>query len=189
MARFWRSFCLNRTQNRVISAAVLFADFQLDGWESLFFSNSQHSSSGLARYFFLQCLQIGALLYFLCLSSLFFCFLLFDWLLGTCWLLGACWLFFIRDIISLIALVVLLIRVFIWRMWFWDSAAVSSSIALACSSMLFALNFFAVSLFCLFSFAYSNMMKVLMFTHVFWAAGFCSYSLTAASNLPDTFKK
>ena len=49
---------------------VLFVDFQLDGRESLFFSNSQHTSSALAGCFFPQFLQIGASLYFLHLSSL-----------------------------------------------------------------------------------------------------------------------
>ena len=63
---------------------VLFADFQLDGWESLFFSNSQHLFFDLAGFFFPQCLQIGVSLYILCLSSLFFFFSLFDWLLGAC---------------------------------------------------------------------------------------------------------
>jgi hypothetical protein len=73
-------------------------DFQLDGRESLFFSNSDPLSSSLVGCFFLQCLQIGASLYFSRLSSLFFFFSSFDWLLGACWLfdwlLGACWLFF-----------------------------------------------------------------------------------------------
>jgi hypothetical protein len=140
---------------------VLFADLQLDGPESLFSSNFQHSSSGLAGCFFPQCLQTGALLYFLFLSSLFFCFSLFDWLLS------ACWLFLNKDIIFFIPLVVLLIRVSIWHVWFLVRAAMSSSVALACYLVLFALKFFALSLFCLFFFAYSTEMKVLMFTHVF----------------------
>jgi hypothetical protein len=39
---------------------VLFADFQFDGRDSLFFSNSQQSSSAFVGCFFPQCLQIGA---------------------------------------------------------------------------------------------------------------------------------
>jgi hypothetical protein len=94
-----------------------------------------------------------------------------------------------RDIISFMALVVLLMRVSIWRVWILVRAAISSSVASASSLIMLALKFFAVSLFCLFSFVYSAVMKVLMFCHVFWPAGRCSHSLTAASNSPDAFKK
>jgi hypothetical protein len=80
-------------------------------------------------------------------------------------------------------------RVSIWRMWFLVRAAISSTVASACSLIMLALKFFAVSLFCLFSFAYSTEIKVLMFCHVFCPAGRCSHSLTAASNSPDAFKK
>ncbi len=76
-------------------------------------------------------------------------------------------MFLIRDIISFIALVVLLIRDPIWGVWFLVREAMSFSIALACSLMLFALKFFAVSFFCLFFFASSAEMKVLMFAYVF----------------------
>ncbi len=68
-----------------------------------------------------------------------------------------------RDIISFMVLVALLMSISIWQLWFSVKAAISASVALACSSIMFALNFFAVSLFCLFSFAYSVEMKVLMF--------------------------
>ena len=94
-----------------------------------------------------------------------------------------------RDIISFMALVVLLMRVSIWRVWFLVRAAISSSVASACSLIMLALKFFAVSLFCLFSFAYSAEMKVLMFCHIFCPAGRCSHSLMAASNSLDAFKK
>jgi hypothetical protein len=55
------------------------------GWVGpLIFSYSQHLSSGLTGFFIPQCLKIGELLCFLRLSSLFFFFSLFDWLLGAC---------------------------------------------------------------------------------------------------------
>ena len=76
-------------------------------------------------------------------------------------------MFLTKDIISFIAMVVLLIRFSTWHVWFLVRAAMSSSVALACSLMLFALNFFAVSFFCLFFFASSAEMKVLMFAYVF----------------------
>ena len=60
----------------------------------------------------------------------------------------------------------------------------SSSVASACSIIAFALKCFAKSLFCLFSFAYSAEMNVLMFAHVLSAAGFASHSRTAGSNSP-----
>jgi hypothetical protein len=140
---------------------VFFADLQLDGWESLFFSSSQHLSSALARCFFPQCLQMGALLYHLHLSSRFIFFSSFNWLLG------AFCSFLMRDIISFMASVVLLMNVSIWHVWFSVRVAISSSVALACSLIMFALKFFVVSLFCLFSFACSVKMKVLIFCHVF----------------------
>ena len=83
------------------------------------------------------------------LPSCFFFFLSFDWLLGSFFS------FLMRDITSFIALVVLLMRVSICCMCFSVSITINSSIALACSSIMFALKFFAVSLFCVFSFAYS----------------------------------
>ena len=159
---------------------VLFADFQFDGRESLFFSSSQQSSSALVGCFFPQCLQIGASLYFLRFSSLFF-FLSSSLNLVELFVLL---LSLSRSIISFMVSVVLLIRVSICLVCASVNAAMSSSVASACSSIVFALNCFAVSLFCLFSLAYSVEMKVFMFAHVLSAAGFTSHSLTAASNSP-----
>ncbi len=51
---------------------MLLDDFQYDGWDAAFALSSQHFSSFFAGCFLLQCLQIGALLYNLHLSSLFF---------------------------------------------------------------------------------------------------------------------
>ena len=59
-----------------------------------------------------------------------------------------------------------------------------SSAASARSLIAFALNCFAVSLFCLFSFAYSADTKSLIFAHVLVTAGLASHSLTAASYSP-----
>lgn len=93
-------------------------------------------------------------------------------------------------IISFIASVVLLMSASICLVWVsFMCLAISSSVAAACSSIMFALNCFAVSLFCLFSFAYSTEMKVLMLFHVLFAVGLFSHSRTAASNSPDDLKK
>jgi hypothetical protein len=62
-----------------------------------------------------------------------------------------------------------LIRVSIWWVCASVSWAMSSSVASACSSTIFALYCFTVSLFCLFAFEYFVEMKVSMFAHVFWA--------------------
>jgi hypothetical protein len=161
---------------------VLFADFQLAGREFLFFSSSQHSSSFLVGCFFPQFLQIGASLYLCFLSSRFFFFSSFDCFPDSFVS------FLMSDIISFIASVVLFIRVSICRVCFSVRAAISSSVAYACSSIMFALKFFAVSLFCLFSFAYSDETKVLMFCHVLLPAGRCSHSRTAASNSPEALR-
>ncbi len=67
------------------------------------------------------------------------------------------------DIISFIGLVVLLMSVYNCGVCFLVSAAINSSVVLACSSIMFALKFFAIRLFCLFSFTYSTNMNVLMF--------------------------
>jgi hypothetical protein len=60
---------------------VLLVDFHVIGRESLFLSNSQHSSSAFDGCFLLQCLQIGASLYFLLFLSFFFSFSSLVWLL------------------------------------------------------------------------------------------------------------
>ncbi len=65
---------------------------------------------------------------------------------------------------------------------------INSSVASAVSSIKFALNCLAVALVCLFSFAYSLEMNVLMFTHVFVAAVLLSHSRTAGSYYPVFFK-
>jgi hypothetical protein len=66
--------------------------------------------------------------------------------------------------------------------------AIGSSVVSACSSIRYALNCFAVSLFCLFCFVYLLEMKILMFGHVLLATGFAPYSLTAVSYSPDAFR-
>ncbi len=73
-------------------------------------------------------------------------------------------------------------------MWLSVRLAMSSSVASAYSSIAFALYCLVVSLFCLFSLAYSVAIKDLFFVHVFDAADFCSHSRTAASNSSDAFK-
>ena len=125
---------------------VLFADFQLAGREFLFFSSSQHSSSFLVGCLFPQFLQTGVSFYLCFLSSRFFFFSSSDCFPGSFFS------FLMRGIISFIASVVLLIRVSICCVCFLVRAAINSSVASACSSIMFALKFFAVSLFCLFSF-------------------------------------
>ncbi len=87
------------------------------------------------------------------------------------------------------ASVVLSIKVSIW--WEWDSVSVamSSSVASAFSWITFDLQCFEISLFCLFSFAYSAEMSVLMFFQVLSAAGICSHSWHAASNLLAALRK
>ncbi len=92
------------------------------------------------------------------------------------------------SIISFIASVVDLTRFSICQGWASVRVEISSSIASACSWIAFAENCFAVSLFCLFSLAYSIEMKVLMFGHILLAVGFCSHSRTVASNSPVAFK-
>ena len=83
---------------------VLFVDFHVAGQESLFFSNSQHSSSALEGCFFPQFLHTGALLYFFLFSLCFFFF-------SSPVSFGVGVLFsFNRSIISFIALVVVLMR-------------------------------------------------------------------------------
>jgi len=123
-------------------------------------------------------LQISASLYFFLLSSHFSFFSSSDCFPGS-------FISFLMSvIISFIALIVLLIKASICCVCFSVSFAINSSVALACSSIKFALKFFAVSLFYLFSFAYSTGMKVLIFCHVFCSVGHCSHSQTAASNSP-----
>ncbi len=96
---------------------LLLLDFQVDGQESLFFSNSQHSSSDFDGCFLPQCLQIGATLYFLCLSCLFLFFSLFVTLMLK-------FLFSLSSsIISFIASVVDLTRFSIC--WVWASVLVA----------------------------------------------------------------
>jgi hypothetical protein len=66
--------------------------------------------------------------------------------------------------------------------------AMSSSIALACSLIAFALNCFAVSFFCYFVFVYSADMNDIMFCRILVAAGLASHSCIAASNSPVLLK-
>jgi hypothetical protein len=150
----------------------------------LFFSSSQHSSSGLDRCFLLQCLHTVASLnlFWLSCQFIFFSFIPLFALVG--FLLSV----LTNVIISFIVSVMLQISVFIWHMWFSVSVLISSSVASACSLIEFALNCFSVSLFCLFLFAYSVEMKFLMLTHVLSAAGYASHSRTAASNSPVALK-
>ena len=140
---------------------VLFVDFQFDEHDSLFFSNSQESFSAFMGCFFPQCLQVGLSLYFFCFSSLFFFFPSSVSLVGLVGFL----LSLISNIISFMFLVLLLINISICLVCASVNAAMSSSVASACSLIAFALNCFAVSLFCLFSLAYSVKMKVLMLAH------------------------
>jgi hypothetical protein len=91
---------------------------------------------------------------------------------------------------------------FAWWLGFWSvasfpswrplcssvKAAISSSVTYACSSIALDLHCFAVSLFCLFSRAYSAKMNVLMFIHVLSTAALFSHSCTTASNFPDALK-
>jgi hypothetical protein len=137
----------------------------------------------------LQCLKIGAVLYILRLSSLFF-LPPFDISLLFVRGLFSEGLFsdFTNAIISFIASVMFLIRISIWHVCLSVRFAMSSSVASACSSIAFAFYCLMVSLFCLFSLAYSVAMKDLMFVHVFDADGFCSHSRMAASDSPDAFK-
>ncbi len=83
---------------------VLLVDFQVLGRDDLFASSSQHLSSFLDGCFFPQCLQIGALLYFLHFSLRFFCFSVF---VASSEFAGVLFLFLRISIISFIALVVL----------------------------------------------------------------------------------
>ncbi len=159
---------------------VLLLDFQLVGRDDALDSSSQHLFSDLCGCFLLQCLHTGASLNLFSLSCqfIFFSFVPLFALVGF---LLSVWT---NVIISFIVSVMLWISASICCMWFSVSALISSSVPSACSSIAFALNCFAVSLFCLFSFAYSVEMKFLMLTHVLSAAGFASHSRTAASNSP-----
>ncbi len=130
---------------------VLLLNFQLVGQDALFFSSSQHLSSGLDGCFFPQFLHTGASLYFWCFSSRFLFFSSFVLLFV---LVGFLLSVLTNVIISFIVSVMLRISASIWHVWFSVSALISSSVTSACSSIAFALNCFAVSLFCLFSFAY-----------------------------------
>jgi hypothetical protein len=89
---------------------VLLDDFQFDGLDAAFASSSQHSSSFFAGCFLLQCLQIGALLYILHFLSLIFLFSPFD---ISLLFVGGLFSNFTNVIISFIASVVLLMRIFI----------------------------------------------------------------------------
>jgi hypothetical protein len=131
---------------------VLLDDFQYNGWDAAFALCSQHSSSFFAGCFLLQCLQIGALLYILCLSSVLFFLSPFDisLLFGRGLFSEGLFSDFTNAIISFIASVVLLIRVSIWHAWLYVRFAISSSVASACSSIAFALYCLEVSLFCFF---------------------------------------
>ncbi len=164
---------------------VLLDDSQFDGRNAAFGLSSQHSSSFFAGCFLFQCLQIGALLYILCLCSLLF--FLPPFYISLLVVKG---LFsdFTNAIISFIASVVFLIRISIWHVWLSVRFAMSSSVASACSSITFALYCLAVSLFYLFSLTYSVAIKDLMFVHVFDADGFSSHLHLAASISPDAFK-
>ena len=120
---------------------VLLDDLQLDGWEDALASSSQHSLLGLDGCFLLQCLQTGAFLYIFCRSFRVFFSSLFAFA-------GLFIAVFIRIIISFIASVVDLMRISICFAWAYVRFAISSLVASACSLIKFALNCFAVSLFC-----------------------------------------
>ncbi len=147
-------------------------------------SSSQHSCSALFGCFLLQCLHIGASLNLFWLSCRFISFSFVPLFALVGFLLSV----LTNIIISYIVSVMLWISVSIWCMWFSVSVLISSYVASACSLIEFALNCFAVSLFCLFSFAYSVEIKFLMLTHVLSAAGFASHSQTVASNSPVALK-
>jgi hypothetical protein len=164
---------------------VLLVDFQVLRQDNLFASGSQPSSSFFNGCFFPQCLQIGALLYFLHFSLCFCCFTVS---VALSKFAGVLLLFSRISIISFIALVVHFMRASICQVWFLVMVAISSSVASACSSIALALSCFAVSLFCLFSYAYSAEMNVLMFVHVLLVTGLFFQSRTAALNSPDDFK-
>ena len=134
-------------------------------------SSSQHLLSGLEGCFLLQCLQTGAFLYLLCFSfRVCFFSLLFAFA-------GFFTAVFIRFIISFIASVVDLMRISICFACASVRFAINSLVALACSLIRLALNCFAVSLFCLFSFACLVEMKIFMFAQVLSVSGLASHSL------------
>ncbi len=128
---------------------VLLLDFLLVGRDDALDSSSQHSLSDLFGCFLLQCLHTGASLNLFSLSCqfIFFSFVPLFMLVG--FLLSV----LTHVIISFIVSVMLRISASIWPVWFSVSALISSSVASACSLIAFALNCFAVSLFCLFSVA------------------------------------
>jgi hypothetical protein len=133
---------------------VLLLDFQLVGQNDALDSSSQHLFSALFGCFLLQCLHTGASL------NLFGFFLVYLLLICSIVCIGGFLLSVLSNaIISFIVSVMLRISASIWRVWFSVSALMSSSVASACSLIAFALNCFAVNLFCLFSFAYSVEMK------------------------------
>ncbi len=123
--------------------------------------SSQHSLSGLEGCFLLQCLQTGAFLYLLCFSF-HVCF--FSSLFAFAGLFTAV---FIRFIISLIASVVDLMRISICFACASVRFAINALVALACSLIRLALNWFAWSLFCLFSFVSSVEMKIFVFARFY----------------------
>ncbi len=135
---------------------VLLLDFQLVWQDDALDSSSQHLLSDLFGCFLLQCLHTGASLNLFSLSCRFVFFSSVPLLALVGFLLSV----LTNVIISFIASVMLWITASIWCMRFSASALISSSVASACSSIAFALNCFAVSLFCLFSFAYSVEIQV-----------------------------
>ncbi len=112
----------------------------------------------------MQCLHIGASLYFLRFSTRFFFFSS----LVSFEVNGVLVLLLMSCIISFIASVVFLMSISICRVWFLVRVGISSFVASTCFFIALALNCFAVSLSCLILHAYSVEMKVLMFVHVCW---------------------
>ncbi len=162
---------------------VLLVSFHIDGWETLFFSSSQHSPLAFEWCCFPQfCKLVCCCTFFDFLPS--FILLLIHFLLELVGFLFS----LMRSIISFIALVVLLTNVSIWQEWVSVRVTISSSVASACSSIMFALKCFTVSSFGMFSFAYSAEMNVLMFCQVLFAAVFASHWRHAASNSPAAFQ-
>ncbi len=145
--------------------------------------SSQHSLSGLEGCFLLQCLQTGVFLYLLCFS---FCVCFFSSLFAFAGLFTTV---FIRFIISFIASVIDLMWISICFACASVRFAINSLVASAYSLIRLALNYFAVSLFCLFSFECSVEMKIFMFIQVLSASGLTFHSLTAALYSPDALRK
>ncbi len=96
--------------------------------------------------------------------------------------------FLINAIISFIASIFAFMSVSICLVCASVRLLISSLVASAVSSIKFALNCLAVALVCLFSFAYSLEMNVLMFVHVFVAAVLFFHSRTAGSYSPVFFQ-